>query len=86
MRIVPRIEDIHKYVGTVSDWMESVGVSWEDADQFYCDYCPERDHEDFPWSCPNRCENKKFHMEMKEIDAEIAFGDFMNLQSSDGMT
>jgi len=81
MRIVPRIEDIHKYVGTVSEWMESVGVSWEDADAFYCDHCPERDNDDFPWGCDKLCSNRKFQLERIEMDAEVDFGAFMDLIS-----
>lgn len=82
MRIVPRIEDIHKYVGTVSEWMESVGVSWEDKDQFYCDWCYERENENFPWSCDKLCPNRKFEMEKIEWNAEEDFGAFMDLVQS----
>lgn len=86
MTIVPRIRDIHMYVGTVSDWMDSVGVSWEDADAIYCEHCPERDNESFPWTCPKYCPNRKGQLEMIEINAEYDFGIFMealDMQSSD---
>lgn len=82
MRIVPRIEDIHKYVGTVSEWMDSVGVSWEDKDAFYCDQCPERENENFPWSCDKLCPNRKHELQRIEWNAEEDFGIFMNLQES----
>lgn len=86
MSIVPRIRDIHMYVGTVSEWMESVGVSWEDKDAFYCDHCHERDNEGFPWSCPKFCSNRRFELERIEWNAEEDFGIFMeliNIQASD---
>lgn len=82
MSIVPRIRDIHMYVGTVSEWMDSVGVSWEDKDAIYCDHCPERENEGFPWSCPKLCPNRKHELQRKEWDAEEDFGIFMDMQES----
>jgi len=77
MSIVPRIRDIHMYVGSVSEWMESVGVSWEDKDAIYCDHCPERDNEGFPWTCPKYCPNRKGQLGWIELNAEEDFGIFI---------
>jgi len=85
MNIVPSRRAINMYVGTVSDWMESVGVSWEDKDAFYCDHCPERDNEYFPWSCDKLCPNRKHELQRIEWNAEEDFGIFMDaIQSSLG--
>ena len=77
MSIVPSRRAINMYVGTVSDWMESVGVSGADKDALYCDHCPERDNEDFPWSCDKLCPNRKGQLFWKELNAEEDFGIFM---------
>jgi len=47
-----------------------------------CSVCPYResaemfDDEDWPWSCPNECSQKKYELEWKDLDAEEGFGDF----------
>ena len=86
MSIVPSRCVINMYVGTISEWMESVGVSWEDKDAFYCDHCPERDNDDFPWSCPKRCSKRKHELQRIEWNAEEDFGIFMDMQDSRGQT
>jgi len=45
-----------------------------------CDHCFEREKDDFPWSCPNYCPNKKTQLEWKDMDAEMDFGAFMKAQ------
>ena len=76
MSIVPRVEDIHKFVGSVQEWMDSVGVSWEDAYAFDCSDCYRIEDEDFPWNCPNPCPNKQFQLTMKIFDMEDNWAPF----------
>ena len=76
MSIVPRVEDIHKFVGSVQEWMDSVGVSWEDAYAFDCSDCYRIEDEDFPWNCPNSCPNKQFQLTMKIFDMEDNWAPF----------
>ncbi len=82
MSIVPSRRAIEMYVGSVSEWMESVGVSWEDKDQFYCEDCFERENDGFPWTCDKLCENRKFQLERIEWQAEEGFGAFIDLVQS----
>ena len=48
-----------------------------------CDHCFERENDNFPWSCPNYCPNRKFELERIEWQAEEDFGAFMELQDSE---
>jgi hypothetical protein len=41
MSIVPSDKAVKLYVGSWGEWMESVGVSWEDAEDIdECEGCP----------------------------------------------
>jgi len=75
MRNIPTTAEVHAFVGTWAEWMDSVGVSWEDENRG-CYDCPKHEDEGWPWSCPNICPEKQHQLEWKEIDAETGFGDF----------
>ena len=41
MSILPSDRDVKRFVGSWAEWMDSVGVSWEDADCIdECEGCP----------------------------------------------
>lgn len=48
MSILPSDEAVKNYVGSWAEWMDSIGVSWEDAELEYYDYtdCPIFNEED----------------------------------------
>ena len=35
-----------------------------------CDFCPEREDSDWPWSCPKECSNKENNMFMVMLNME----------------
>lgn len=65
MRILPTDKAVKQYVGSWSEWMESVGVSWEDAEELNecphifediseypdekCPFCGRTPREIWPW-------------------------------------
>jgi len=58
MSVLPSDRAVKRYVGSWGEWMESVGVSWEDANQEPdpCEGCPHMN--DFPEECPLECPYK----------------------------
>ena len=76
MRTIPDRRSIEMYVGSMGEFLDSIGVSWDDAEDRGCLDCSEQDNEGRPWSCPNECPEKAHQLEWKDIDAEAGFGDF----------
>jgi len=73
MSILPTDKAVKMYVGSWSEWMESVGVSWEDANQEPepCEGC--LDMNEYP-DCPVSC-NYRLRERLVELYGENASWD-----------
>lgn len=76
MRIIPDRRSVEMYVGTMDEFLDSIGVSWADAEDRGCLDCPEHDNEGWPWSCPQSCPEKDSQLDWKDLEAGAGFGDF----------
>ena len=68
MNNLPCDEAVKQYVGIWSEWVDSVGVSWDDADvDYYYGDCPNYSDEEgticecvcFDFNCPQNLKYKK---------------------------